>query len=438
MRNKLPQATKGVSVIKIPHLFKELKSGRIKRGLKNFSYLTAGTIISQIIGFIGFIYLARYLGPEYYGIYVTVGAFMGMFELLSFKGLKKVVIRECSKDVENADKILNKTVGLQSLFIFLAILAMLIGSLFSGYETRTILFIAIFSLKLFSKRFRSYISSIYMYSEKMKYVPIFSIVQRILFVGLVITFLTLGFGLFSVVMISVFSSLFNLLLQIYHSRRITKFNLFSKLHLDLEIIKPSLVFSAIRVVGRLYSRVDLFMISLLGTPVEVAIYGVAHQLAREGQLIKNKIAEAFFPIAIKVLDRGSVRKKTIFKYSILFLMGMLGLAIIGYFLAEPVVRLFFGEEYIESAPILRVLIFFMVAWFSTLPFSEAIQATGNEKVLLLGKGVMACINIPLNIILYFTYGLIGIAYSTLVVYTVGSILIIVYSYYRLNKQGYFK
>jgi len=404
--------------------------------MKNFSFLTVGTIVSQIIGFIGFVFLTRYLGPHYYGIYVTVGAFVGMFGLLTFTGLKKVIIRKCSKDMDNADEIYNQTIGLQSLFVFIAIITMLVASLFVDYETSTKLFIAIFSLNLFSGSFRGYLNTIYKYSEKMEYLAIFNILKQVFYVGLAVSLLLLGYGIFAVVMISVGTSALDVFLRFYYSRNIVKFDVFSKLNFNMDIIKPSIVFSAMGIVGRLHSRVDLFMISLLGTSPEVAIYGVAYQIARRANILRNLLADAFFPVAVKTLHGGSVRKEVIIKYSFFFAIGMLGLAVIGFFLAEPAVTLIFGEEYTESGYILRVLIFYMIAWFSTLPFTEAAQATGNEKVILIGKGVMATLNIPLNIVLYFTYGLIGIAYSTLIIYTVGSMIINIYSYYLLKKQEY--
>ena len=49
------------------------------RGIKNASYLAAGNIVSQLISFVGLIYIARLLGPDDYGVYVTVGAFVSLF-----------------------------------------------------------------------------------------------------------------------------------------------------------------------------------------------------------------------------------------------------------------------------------------------------------------------------------------------------------------------
>ena len=59
----------------------------IVRGVKNASYLTIGDIIGRIIALISFVYITRMLGPYDYGIYATVGAFVGFFVLFSFGGV---------------------------------------------------------------------------------------------------------------------------------------------------------------------------------------------------------------------------------------------------------------------------------------------------------------------------------------------------------------
>ena len=56
-----------------------------KRGLVNASYLTIGNLVSQVIGVFGFIYIARMLGPESYGIFVTVTSFVDYLHYLLLK-----------------------------------------------------------------------------------------------------------------------------------------------------------------------------------------------------------------------------------------------------------------------------------------------------------------------------------------------------------------
>ncbi len=410
--------------------------GRIKKGMKNFSYLTAGNLISQAIGFIGFIYVAKILGPNYYGIYVTVGVFMGVFELVTFSGLHKVIIRKGSRDIEHMGEVLDDTIGIKSTFIFSAILIMVIASFFTNYETTTKIFIAIFSLKLFSKSFSNYFNSIYKVTEKMKYISFFYIFYRVVYVCLAVLMLSLGYGLFTLILISVFTSALEMVVKFLHSRKLINFNIFSELKFDRKILIPSLVFSAIGIVNIISTRVDLFMISFLGTPAEVGIYGVAYTFVGEGTLLRNLLATAFFPILIKTFDERSLDKRLLLKYSFFGIAVMVVLGVITFFYAEQVIVLIFGEEFRESGIILRILVFYLVSWWSTIPFTTAAQATNNEKVILIGFTIMAFLNIPLNFVLYSHYGLIGIAYSTIIVFTVGCVLINIYSYHLLKVQGH--
>ncbi len=66
----------------------------------------------------------------------------------------------------------------------------------------------------------------------------------------------------------------------------------------------------------------------------------------------------------------------------------------------------------------------------------SLQATHNEKRVLIIAFVGPMLNIPLNIIFFNKFGLIGIAYSTLVCSIVGAVLVPLLTFTTLKKQGY--
>ena len=177
-------------------------------GIKNASYLTIGSLISQIITFVGFIYIARLLEPKNYGIYVTVGTFVGMFDLLLLGGLNKVIIREGSKNIPSMQIYLEKTIGIRNLLIIAAITVCIISSFFTNYESQTKQYIIIFSAQLAWTGIRGFLGTIYQAAEKMQYLSIFGVANRILFVSLSIIFLYLGFGVLTLLLIALFSNFF--------------------------------------------------------------------------------------------------------------------------------------------------------------------------------------------------------------------------------------
>jgi len=74
--------------------------------------------------------------------------------------------------------------------------------------------------------------------------------------------------------------------------------------------------------------------------------------------------------------------------------------------------------------------------FFMLPFTTALQATHNEQFLLIVFAIAAALNVPLNILFFYEFGLIGIAYSTLVVFLAQAVALYVLSIRKMKHQGY--
>ena len=68
---------------------------------KNTSWLFAEKIIRMMVGlFIG-IWVARYLGPEQFGLFSYAVSFVGLFTAISTLGLDTIVVRELVKNESN-------------------------------------------------------------------------------------------------------------------------------------------------------------------------------------------------------------------------------------------------------------------------------------------------------------------------------------------------
>jgi len=406
------------------------------RGIKNVSYLSVGNFAVQIINIVGFIYIARMLEAQNYGIYVTVGTFVGMFEFVLLEGLNKSVMREGSKDLTKMQAQLENNIGIRNALILAAIIICMISCLFVPYELQTKLYIILFSFQLGYTGLIGFLGTIFQATENMKYISIFGIFNRILFVGLSILFLYLGFGLMALFLISLFSNLFTLLLNFRISRKFIKFNLLAKIHVDMKILKPGIIFSLMNFVGFLTTRVDVLMISFLGTPTDVGVYGLAYRIAEQGVVLRNLIVTAFFPIFIKRFSAAKVQASRLIRLSVLIFIGIFLATFLASFIVKGLVVRVFGLQYEPSGRILEVLLFFLAFAWADMLFATAAQATHNEKYLLIIAAIMAVANVVLNYVFFLQFGLIGIAYSTLVVTFVGTMSEILVSYRVMKSQGH--
>lgn len=404
-----------------------------KRGFKNASYMSIGNLISQLIGFVGIVFIARLFGPDKFGVYATVIAYVMFFHLFVVLGLSKVIVREGCKDLGSFEHILNNTIGLRLIFIILAFVVCLGAVFFTNYPDYTKLLIIIFSSEIIYFGLDSFFNAIYQTKEKMQYIAIFSVMTRTLITGLSVLFLYIGAGILIILLVNLLSRFLVLFINYFWTRRLVRFRFNLNFLAKTDIIKQTIVFSLIGFINYFAIKIDLLMISLMSTSSDVGIYSVAHEIAREGLILRNITATAFFPVAVKLINQAQLKIKNIYKYSVsLFLIVSAGCVIL-FFFAQDIIALFFGGEYMYSGFILQYLIFYLPFTFYSLPLTTFLQASHNESVLVIIFSIAAAINIPLNILFFHKFGLVGIAYSTILVFAGESIMLTLLTLKKFKK-----
>jgi polysaccharide transporter, PST family len=86
---------------------------QLNRIVYNTSWLFADRIIRMGLGVIIVIFLARYLGPEQFGIYNYAIAFVALFTAFSSLGLDSIVVRDIVRSPEKKDEILGTSLVLK-------------------------------------------------------------------------------------------------------------------------------------------------------------------------------------------------------------------------------------------------------------------------------------------------------------------------------------
>lgn len=96
----------------------------------------------------------------------------------------------------------------------------------------------------------------------------------------------------------------------------------------------------------------------------------------------------------------------------LTVVGVFGLS--GYFVfARLGIIIVFGEDFLASVPVLRILSFAIPFMFLNSLFGSFLNATGKELIFTKITGVTALLNVLLNYILILNYGAEGAAIATL-------------------------
>ena len=130
--------------------------------------------------------------------------------------------------------------------------------------------------------------------------------------------------------------------------------------------------------------------------------------------------------------------KTYFKLIIGLGVINLIITIILIMFAPLIIKIIFGENYLDCVPAFRILSFgYFIAGTFRVPAGNTLFALKKLKVNLINSILSGVVNIVLDIVLILKYGHIGAAIATVTVFIVSSIIANGYIYYYvyIEKEG---
>src|SRR6185295_9435001 len=92
----------------LPDCMRDKVTGRqnVQKLIRNTGWLFADRILRIGIGLVVGVWIARYLGPERYGLFSYAGAFVALFSIFATLGLDGIVVRELVNDPARSEEIL--------------------------------------------------------------------------------------------------------------------------------------------------------------------------------------------------------------------------------------------------------------------------------------------------------------------------------------------
>ena len=391
----------------------------------NTSWLLAERIFRMAVQLFVGIYVARYLGPERFGLLSYANSYVGIFTAIAILGLDGIVVRELVKSPDQRDTLLGtsfllKVVG--TLLMWVLILATLF---FSNNDPLTSALIAIIAFGVLFQTF-NVIDYNFQAEVKLKYVVHSQIVQLIVSS---ITKLVLILKGLPLVWFAAVYSLDAIILAVglayaysRNSGSIKKWKWNAKVALALLLDSWPLMFAYMSYL--IYAKIDRIMIKEMLDEHNVGIYSAAYILYEAPLFISLMIAKSVYPILVQYYQDN--KNKFFQLYSTLSsYMTLLSYLIVLFIFIfhEILIQITFGESFEESSKILMLLSFGMIPMFNAFLRSSYITITGNQKIILYTTLFSAMLNIVLNLLLIKAYGVIGAVYATVFTQTLSLIVL---------------
>ena len=395
-----------------------LGHGGFRRYFANTGWMFFGQMFGLLLAFFVGAYVARYLGPEDFGLMSYSISFVGLFGFLAGFGIDSILNRELIKFPEKKKELLSTSFWIKLLGGLLAILIINVVSFFVNNDYLSKLLIFIFSLTFVFQSFN--IFSLFFQSKVLsrKVVQV-QILCNVLSALMKILFIYFNLGLIFIISLYIFDNIIlaiGLICIYYKDEKNINLSIFDKKILK-SLLRDSLPLMFSIVAITVYSKIDQIIINKMLNETSVGIYSVAVKISECWYFVPGLICSSLLPAIInsKKTDSSLYKKRINFLYFLLLVFGSL-MAFMVFVLSKPIILLMFGLEYIESIKVSQIYAWSIIPTFVMSGFWSYLLSENYTKVYLVITIIGAISNIVLNILLIPHFGIIGSAYATLVSY----------------------
>jgi O-antigen/teichoic acid export membrane protein len=328
-----------------------------KKIAKNSFYLVFSQIIGRTIGFAYFIFLARSLTVEDFGIYAWVLGFVYNFLPVADLGIERYILKNLPRHPDRAKEYFSYLLGLKVVLAVGTFFLIIILGLIMGLSPNKFVYLVLLSLIFLPHNLIHLISSFQNAREEVGTGIVANLFFSFLGALLGAVFVLSGFGLTWVFIAYLLSLTITSLGVIVRAQKV---GLPLKPKLEKETIRQvwqeCRYFAILVIMANFYLRLPLIAIGQTMGNYWAGIYGSISKFIEAGTLIPQAIALALAPTFSRLLVNNQKKLKKIYLWASLGLTALsLPVLLIFFFAGDFFINLVYGPRYLSAIPALKIL-----------------------------------------------------------------------------------
>lgn len=383
--------------------------------------MTMASVGQKLIAFVYFLFLARIMMPERTGMFFLATSIVTAFSVFTDLGLTSILIREVAKHPENREVATRRAVGLKLTLILLTVILVFIATPFFGYGKEITEFILITTVVMTTDALALVCYGVLRGSQKLRYEAVG------MFIGQCITVLIGSLSLIlhpdvRFLILALFCGSFSgLLISSSQVIRLYGWRLLVPSwdkHAQWNMMKIMIPFALTGIFTKIYSSLDIVLISKLMSTTAVGIYSVAYKFTYAFQFLPLAFSAALYPSLSATIENDKQATAHTFDRAIWYILLIATPIVFGVWLIAPEMIRLPGREYSESAVVLRTLIFVLFPSFLEIPFGALLNASDRQATRMKIMGLAMVVNAIIDLFLISRLGLLGAVIGSLMSYTI--------------------
>jgi PST family polysaccharide transporter len=386
-----------------------------RRIVSNTAWLFADKVIRLGVGVVVSVWVARYLGPERFGLFNYAIAFVSLFTIASTLGCENILIRELVRRPDQRRELLGTVFTLRlSASVVTASLSVATIFFIPAEEPLARWLVAILaggvifsSADVIDQWFQSQIQSKYaVFARNTAF--LLTAGFRILLIQVHAPLIAFAWANFLEAALAA-AGLATIYVRRGHSMRAWRFRWPEGVFLLRE--SWPLILANLAIIT--YLRIDQIMLKEMLSESAVGIYSAAQRLSEVWYFIAMAINASVFPaiVALLATSRDACYRRLFDLFSLMSALAVT-IAIPLTFLSGPLIHLVYGRQYAGAGPVLAVHIWAALFVFWGVVGDSWFLAEGLVRFLLLKTVAGAVIKVGLNLLLLRRFGPVGAASAT--------------------------
>jgi len=403
----------------------------------------AGAMFGTAVGYLSRMVIARYLGPEDYGLISLGFAAMMIATVFSLMGLNSGVQRYVAYYRGKGDEARIKGTILSALKLTVPMSLLFMGVVFFGadwiaihvfHERELTPVLTIFAIGIPFWTLATVFVSVSIAFHQIKYqVYTMYVFKDSVKLVVIVCFLVTGYGVIGAAIGWILAVVGMSILSFYFLEK-KVFPIFSdtvkSISVDKELYYFSFPLIFVGILSMVTGWTDTFMLGYFCTSTEVGVYNAALPTSKLLGVVLSPIGMIFGPVIVglyandRIDDlRGTYSSVTKWIFSLVF-PGFLLMVLF----SERILMILFGDAYVSGSIALGILAFGVLINAMVGPASLVITAYGRTKIILWCSFCGASVNVILNLFLIPIYVINGAAIATGFSLALTSILHLIFAY----------
>ena len=369
-----------------------------------------------------------------FGKYQWVLAFAMIAQLVADSGLPRMMIREIAKDPECVGKITGAAAGL--IWAISLVICVVVGviALFLPFGNDMKIAVMLMTLATLGTFHAAGYSAVLRAFEDNELNYLGFILQKILFLALILVMLHFRTGLVGFVVAHLISNLF--MWTFYHVL-VSKFYTKVKLKVDLPLWKE-LFFSAVPMGGgvmlrQLAMQIDIFVLGLMTNMQTVGLFGGPYRLSWSLRTIPQTLSLPLYPLYSRTAHFSPSRFGDVYRQSLKFFC-LLSIPFAAFFItwSKQLLTLALGARFLPALPAMQLLGLGLIPFFISTLFQYLFAALDAQKGFFVTTMIGSVLRVTLLVALIPHYNYVGPA----IAFVCAETLTVALWIFQMHKLGY--